>query len=113
VGRPNTGEFCFFFSVTFFIIFEIFGEIKKILRFKNFIFGKLFRLKICSIRNMFTFEFHIQIQKKCSNSKLFRFEFVQTQFCSDLNLFKLDFVEIRICSNLILFKHKFLNRFII
>jgi hypothetical protein len=113
-----------FLLLSFSIIFEIFGEIKNTQIWK-FHFWKMFRLKICSIRNMFTFEFHVQIQKKCSNSNLFRFkfvqaricsdsnlfklEFVQTQICSDSNLFKLKFVQIRICSNSILFRFKFVQ----
>jgi hypothetical protein len=58
---------------------------------------------------MFTFEFHIQIRKKCSNSNLFRFKFVQTQICSDSNLFKLNFVQIWICSNSILLRFEFVQ----
>jgi hypothetical protein len=108
-GPAQYGVFFLFLLLLFSIIFEIFGEIKKILRFENFIFEKLFRLKICSIRNMFTFEFHIQIRKKCSNSNLFRFKFVQTRICLDLNLFKLNFVQIWICSNSILLRFEFVQ----
>jgi hypothetical protein len=93
VGQPNTGEF---FYVTFSIIFEIFGEIKNT-KIQNFHFEKLFRLKICSIQNMFTFEFHVQIRKKCSNSNLFKLEFVQIQIYSNSILFIFEFVQTRFC----------------
>jgi hypothetical protein len=116
---PIRARFVSFSSVTFFIIFEIFGEIKntqirkfyfwKTVQIENLFNSKYvhFRISCSNSEKMFKLKF-VQIQI-CSNSNLFSFEFVQTLFCSDLNLFKLNFVEIRICSNLILFKRRFLN----
>jgi hypothetical protein len=71
---PIKTSFFLFSFISFFVNFEILGEIKKMLRFKKFILQKLFRLKlvqfeICSISNfMFKFEKYVQTQ--------FKFKFV-------------------------------------
>jgi hypothetical protein len=65
-------------------------------------FGNLFKFKIC----LNSKAVHIQI---CSNSNLFKFEFVQIRICSRLNLFKFEFVQVRICSNSNLFSFKFVQ----
>jgi hypothetical protein len=117
VGRPNTGKFYFFFfCYLFYNFWNIWWNKKysnskisflkncsdwKFVQFKicslsNFMFkfGKNVQTQICSDSNLFKLEF-VQIQI-CSNSILFRFEFVQTRFCWDSNLFKLDFVQTQI-----------------
>jgi hypothetical protein len=68
----------------------------EICSLSNFIFKfrKNVQTQICSDSNLFKLEF-VQIQI-CSNSFLFRFEFVQTRYCWDSNLFKLDFVQTQI-----------------
>jgi hypothetical protein len=93
-----------FSSVFFFYNFWNIWWNKKYSDSKITFFEKQFRLKICSIRNMFTFEFHIQIREKCSNSNFFKLEFVQIRICSNSI-----FVQIWICSNSILLRFEFVQ----
>jgi hypothetical protein len=120
-GPAQLGQVFSFFFYFFFCKFWNIRWIKKCSDSKN-LFWKTVQIKTCSIRNLFNFEFHVQIRKICSNlnlfklefvqtricsnSNLFSFEFVQTWFCSYSNLFKLDFVQIQFFSNLNLFKNK-------
>jgi hypothetical protein len=81
LGGPAQLERVFFFYLFFSVNFEILGELKNA-QIQKIYFEKLFRLKlvqfeICSILNfMFKFEKYVQT-RICSNSNLFKFEFVQ------------------------------------
>jgi hypothetical protein len=91
-GLAQLGRVFFLFSSIYF--FCKFWNIKwnKKCSDSKILFWKTVQIKTCSIQNLFNFEFHVQIQKICSNSNLFKFKFVQTRICSNSNLFKLDFV---------------------
>jgi hypothetical protein len=105
---PIRKSFFLFSSISFFSKFWNIRWIKKCSDSK-ILFWKTVQIKTCSIRNLFNFEFHVQIRKICSNSNLFKLEFVQIQICSNSNLFKFEFVQIWICSDLILFRFEFVQ----
>jgi hypothetical protein len=92
--------------------FTICPNLKKhkfgnLFKFKIYLNSKSVHIQICSNSNLFKFEF-VQI-RICSRSNLFKFEFVQVQICSNSNLFKFEFVLVQICSNSNLFTLKFVQ----
>jgi hypothetical protein len=105
-----------FFLFFFYFLFCKFWNIRWIKKCSDLkiLFWKTVQIKICSIRNLFNFELHIQIRKICSNSNLFKFKFVQIRICSiwffsNLILFRFKFVQTRFCSDSILFKFEFVQ----
>jgi hypothetical protein len=61
-GPIRMSFFFFFLLFPFFVNFEILGEIKKCSDSK-ILFWKTVQIKTCSIRNLFNFEFYVQIRK--------------------------------------------------
>jgi hypothetical protein len=105
---PIRTSFFLFSSISFFCKFWNIRWIKKCSDSK-ILFWKTVQIKTCSIRNLFNFEFHVQIRKICSNSNLFKFKFVQTRICSNSNLFRFEFVQTWFCLDSNLFKLNFVQ----
>jgi hypothetical protein len=108
--------FFFFLLFPFFVNLEILGELKlKNAQIQKNYFEKLFRLKLIQFKiysfSNFMFKFEKYVQTRiCSNSNLFKFEFVHIRICSNLILFRFEFVQTRFCSDSIMFKFDFVRK---